>query len=346
MKKWIIAVTALVVMLVAVLFTGYRNNPYQVIDGFTQGTTFHIVYKPDPAIRYLLNRKSFLFRKEIDSLLTLIDHSLSIYEPESVISKINRNDTTVRINDLFRTVFEKAVEVSAQTNGAFDITVGPVVNAWGFGPEEKIAIDSTVIDSLLQYVGMEKVRLENNRILKTSREVRLDVNAIAQGYSVDLISGFLEAKGMDNYLVEIGGEVRTHGKKLRGEDWRIGIDKPVDNSFIQGRDLQVILAFTGRSIATSGNYRKFFEEDGVRYAHTIDPETGYPARNRLLSATVLTDECMTADAFATAFMVMGLDESLKLLSTINNMDAYFICSGENGEFEIHMTEGFREIIVE
>ncbi len=174
----------------------------------------------------------------------------------------------------------------------------------------------------------------------------MDVNAIAQGYTVDVISGFFENKEIFNYLVEIGGEVKTRGTKAKGESWKIGVDKPYDYNFIPGRDLQVILSLSNRSLATSGNYRKFIEEDGIKYSHSINPKTGYPVRNNLLSVTVVAEDCMTADAYATAFMVMGLEESRKIVLTEKDLEIYFIYSDEKGEFQTYHTLGFDRLIEE
>jgi len=346
MKKWIIAIITLIGLLFFLVFLNYRNNSYIVINGFAQGTTYHIVYIPDFSIRILLNKEDFLFQKEIDSLLTRFDESLSTYHPGSIISRVNQNDSSVVVDELFKTVFRKASEVASLTNGAFDITVGPVVNAWGFGPGEREKVDSTLIDSLLQYVGMSMVGIEDDRVVKTIDGVVLDVNAIAQGYSVDLLASFLECKGMDNYLVELGGEISASGKKHVGKAWLVGVDKPIDNNLIPGQMLEAVVKLHNRSLATSGNYRKFYEEDGIKYSHTIDPETGYPVRHNLLSVTIIAEDCMTADAFATAFLVMGLEKSIEMISGMNKLEGFFIYSGEDGEFVTYSTPGFKEIIVE
>ncbi len=345
-RKWIIAVAAMILLLLIAVYINYRRNSYLVIDGFAQGTTYHIVCIPDFSIHFLLHRDAYLFQDAVDSLLRRIDESHSLYHPESVITRINRNDPRVMVDALFETVFRKAVEVSEITDGAFDITVGPVVNAWGFGPGEREEVDSAMIDSLLQYVGMEKVRLEGERVVKSLDGVLLDVNAIAQGYSVDLLAGFFEEKGIDRYLVELGGEVSASGLKRGRKQWKIGVDKPIDNNLVPGRELQAIVLLYNRSLATSGNYRKFYVENGVKYSHTIDPATGYPVRHNLLSATIVADDCMTADAFATACLVMGLEKSIDLMSQRAELEGFFIYSDENGAFETYATEGFQEMIEE
>lgn len=343
-RRWIIAIAAVIILLLISICVNYRKNAYLVIDGFAQGTTYHIVYIPDFSISFLLHKDDFLFQDEVDSVLKRIDESLSLYDPESVISRINRNDSLVIVDELFEAVFRKSVEVSAITGGAFDITVGPVVNAWGFGPGERAEVDSTLIDSLLQYVGMDKVSMEGRRVIKLVKGVLLDFNAIAQGYSVDLLARFFESRGIDRYLVELGGEVTASGLKQDRKQWKIGVDKPIDNNLIPGRELQAIVSLYNRSLATSGNYRKFYVENGIRYSHTIDPATGYPARHNLLSATIVADDCMTADAFATACLVMGLEKSIEMISDNPELEAFFIFSGEDGAFETYATEGFEEMM--
>ena len=346
MKKWIIAIITLIGLLFILVFLNYRNNSYIVINGFAQGTTYHIVYIPDFSIQLILNKDDFFFQEEIDSLLARFDESLSTYHPGSIISRVNQNDSSVVVDELFKTVFRKASEVASLTNGAFDITIGPIVNAWGFGPGEREKVDSTLIDSLLHYVGMSMVYIEDDRVVKTIDEIVLDVNAIAQGYSVDLLASFFKGKGVDNYLVELGGEISASGKKHWGKEWKVGVDKPIDNNLIPGQMLQAVVELKNRSLATSGNYRKFYEEDGIKFSHTIDPETGYPVRHNLLSVTIIADDCMTADAFATAFLVMGLEKSIEMISGMNELEGFFIYSSEGGEFVTYSTPGFKEIIIE
>lgn len=324
----------------------YKKNKLLILDGFAQGTTYHIVYKQPYSLGFILNSSIHDYHEEIDSLLKEFDRSLSVYLPESVISRINNNDEDVMVDSLFSKVFYKAKSVYELSDGAFDITVGPLVNAWGFGTELREKIDSALIDSLIQFVGMDKVRIEKKRVIKSSPGVKLDVNAIAQGYSVDIVAGFLSKKGIKSYLVEIGGEISAAGTKKKGTPWKVGVDKPYDYNFIPGQDLQVILAMEDNCLATSGNYRKFFEENGVKYSHSINPKTGYPVRHNLLSVTVTAPDCMTADAFATAFMIMGLEKSKILVKKLDGIDAYFIYSDDKGDFSIEFTDGFREIIVE
>jgi len=326
--------------LVAFLFLNAcqpKKSEYTKITGFAQGTNYHITYE---------NSKNEDYTNDIDSILKAFDKSCSMYDPTSIISRINNNDPAVEVDDWFIDVFKKSEEVSALSGGALDITVGPVVRAWGFGTATIAKHDKAYIDSLLQYVGMDKVKLEGRKVIKKSPGVSLDVNAVAQGYSVDVVSKFFEDKGIKNYLVEIGGEVRCKGTNAKDKLWHVGIDKPTDEEIAPGGQLQAIIELDNKSLTTAGNYRKFFVENGVKYGHTIDPKTGFPAKNTLLSATVVCDDAITADAWDTAFMVLGLEKSKELLKKLPGIEVYFIYSNEQGEYEVFFSEGLRKMIVE
>ncbi|MBN1414889.1 MAG: FAD:protein FMN transferase [Bacteroidales bacterium] len=339
MKNNIIRGLILAFVVVAVLFITLKSSrgQYNKIAGLTQGTSYHITYQ---------SRQGKNLQHEVDSLLADVDRSLSIYLPSSVISRINQNDPDVEADEKFITIFEKSVEVNRISGGAFDITVAPLVNAWGFGFTAASATDSATIDSLLQFVGMDKVKLSGKTVMKAHPLLMLDVNAIAQGYTVDLLVEYFEKLGIKNYMVEVGGEVRTRGRNDKGNRWRIGIDKPMEGNMIPGANLQAILQFHRRSLATSGNYRKFYEKDGIRYSHTINPATGYPAMSNLLSATVIADDCMTADAYATAFMVMGLEKSKKFLDRHRSLDAYLVFSDQKGQYQVYYTKRFKRYLEE
>ncbi len=309
-----------------------KNDSHLVkFGGLTQGTTYQITYVDSAKTDYHL---------EIDSILGVIDRSLSVYNPQSVISKINRNETGSADDLHFQEVFKRSMNISKRTGGAFDVTVGPLINAWGFGFKRKEKISDKLIDSIRAFIGYEKVSLENGRVIKADPRIQLDFNAIAQGYTVDVVAAYLESKNIRHYLIEIGGEVLGRGNKPGAKLWHVGIEKP-EWGPIDKRSLQAILSLENRAIATSGNYRKFFEENGVRYSHTIDPKTGYPAKNRLLSVSVLAADCATADGYATAFMVMGLERSLKFLKTEPALDTYFIYSDTTNAYAAEMTSGFR-----
>lgn len=305
------------------------------ISGAAQGTTYQITY---------LAGAHANFREAFDSIFKEIDLSLSTYNSSSVISRMNRNDSTVIVDDLFLEVFEKAVQVSEKTNGVFDMTVAPIINAYGFGFTKKEKVTKTLIDSLLPFIGYKKVRIVDKKLVKEMPQVMLDFNALAQGYTVDLLSTFLEQKGINNYLVEVGGELKAKGKRLDDSTWTVGIEQP-DEDVTDGASLSVTLMVKDKALATSGNYKKFYVEDGKKYAHIINPFTGYPAKNSLLSATVVADDCMTADAYATAFMVMGMEEAKKFLEANKdlNLEVLFIYE-ENGKSKRFISEKFNDNI--
>jgi thiamine biosynthesis lipoprotein len=325
----------LVLLLLVVACTSKEEGEYHVIQGFTQGTTYHITYQ-HPTETDLID--------QIDSLLRVFDTSLSTYDSTSIISRINRNNPEVRTDTLFRTVFRNARRIYELSDGAFDITLGPIIDAWGFGAGERLDVDSALIDSLLQFVGMDKVKLDGRRLVKTNPEVRLNVNAIAQGYAVDVVSQYLEVLGCKNFMVEIGGEVKTRGVNPKGVFWRIGVDRPEFGNNLPGAQLQVIIRLHNRSLATSGNYRNFYLKDGIRITHSIDPSTGYPKESSLLSATVLAENCAEADAMATACMVMGFEKATTFISNFKQVDAYFIFGNEYGNYEVWHTPALRKYI--
>lgn len=313
-----------------------RSGPYISIAGFTQGTTYHMTYQ-SPDI------DSVDFQEEIDSLLAKFDQSLSTYIDTSRITRINRNQTD-RTDPYFETVFREAKRVYELTDGAFDITVGPLIDAWGFGPGMKMEMSDEVIDSLMQYVGMPKVRIEEGRVIKILPNIRLDVNAIAQGYAVDVVAAFLDELKVKNYMVEIGGELTTKGLSPRGDHWKVGIDKPEFGNLVPGQELQKVVALSGQSLASSGNYRKFYEVDGQKIVHTVDPTTGYTKMSNLLSVTIVTEECITADALATSCMVLGLEEAKKLIQSLKGVEALFIFTDEDGLYMEWTTDGMEELL--
>lgn len=321
------------IVLLTIFFMSCQRND-TTIRGFVQGTTYSITYSSNKN-----------YKNDIEILLAKFDTSLSTYLPVSTISKINTNKNN-STDDFFRTVFAKSKEISKETKGAFDITVAPIVNAWGFGFSEKQSIDSTLIDSLLQYVGINNVYIKNDMLFKSDSNIMLDMNAIAQGYSVDLVADFLNKKGIKNYIVEIGGELKTKGVNHKRESWKVGLDKPIDNNNVPGENLQAIIKLQNKALATSGNYRKFYKKNGIKYSHTINPKTGYPVNHSLLSATVIADDCITADGYATSFMVMGLEKSLELLKTHPEIDAYFVYNDKEGNLKVKFTDGLKKSIIE
>jgi thiamine biosynthesis lipoprotein len=298
--------------------------------GFAQGSTYSIVYDNKE------NIDPGELKQKVEKILNDFDFSLSLYNDSSILSKINRNEKAVP-DSFFTEVFRKSVLISEMTNGAFDVTVGPLVKAWGFGPDAHKSFTEAKRDSLLKLVGMSKVSLINGKLIKSDPHMSLDFNAIAQGYSVDVICRFFDSLGIKNYLVEIGGEVRGKGKKA-GNLWRIGIDKPEDNNMIPGQSLQAIIKITDKAIATSGNYRKFYVEDGVKYSHHVDPKTGYTTKNTLLSISIVADECVMADGVATGCLVMGKEKAIIFLDEHPEFEAYMVFSDENGNFKTWTSE--------
>ena len=323
-----------VIIISFILLNCNNVKPVQLI-GEAQGTTYSIQYYSDGNTNY---------QNEIDSILRAIDQSLSTYVPNSIISRINKNDTAVVADKYFTDVFNKAQEISTLTDGAFDITVAPFVNAWGFGFTKKAEVDSAMIDSLIKYVGYKSIRLENLKVIKPASGVMLDFNAIAQGYTVDVLASFLESKGVKNYMIELGGEVKTKGKKKDNTPWKIGIDQPNETE-TNGRPLQAIIQLENQALATSGNYRKFYIDNGKKYAHIIDPKTGYPVNHNLLSATVIAKDCMTADAFATAFMVMGMEKAKQFLFEHKELGLeVFIIYDEHGSLKTYYSDALKDRI--
>jgi thiamine biosynthesis lipoprotein len=326
-----------VVILSLILLSRCGAPNYKVqFSGKAQGTYYAITY---------YDEESRFLKPEIDSLLKTFDLTASMWVSESIISKINNNVTDVRPNKWFIDLMELSYKIGLETQGAFDMTIGPLVNAWGFGFEDRMKLDRQKVDSLLQYVDFRKVKMINNYVVKDDPNIKFDFNGIAQGYSVDLVGDFLEEKGITSYLVDIGGEVYASGRKYGGEIWTVGIEEPADHAGY-GESLNAIVFLMDKALATSGSYRQFYEEDGVRYSHTIDPETGYPVTHNLLSVSVMADDCATADGFATAFMVMGREASMNYLEGRPGLEAYFIEDAGEGEFEINYTEGFGKYLKE
>jgi thiamine biosynthesis lipoprotein len=329
----------IIILIVVLLFPGCRPAAeYAEINGLTQGTTYHIVIETTPGMN------TGDLRIKIENLLTEVDNSLSIYNDSSVISLINSNISD-KTDTLFREVFRASALISEQCNGLFDITVGPLVKAWGFGPDALEKFDETKLDSLLALVGMDKVRLDGYRIVKADPDMYIDVNAIAQGYTVDLLVEMLAGEGINECLVEVGGEVRTSGDK-NGKGWHVGIDRPADGNYSPGADLQAAVRLDNSALATSGNYRKFYIDNGVKYSHTIDPRTGYPSRHTLLSATIIAPDCAVADAWATACMVAGKDTAITFIEQYDYLEGYLIFSDEKGDMQSWISEGLRKRIEE
>ncbi len=331
----------LVGIITIMLIACEHNPPVKqeiIVDGFAQGTTYKVRYLSLDGVNH---------QRAIDSLLIEIDNSMSTYNKNSIISDWNNNNSgaEIFIDRNFENVFKISLKVEKETSGLFDPTVAPLVNTWGFGFEKANEMDSSIIDTILLDVGMHQLSLSDgtaNFILKSNPDCKLDFNAVAQGYTVDVLGELLEARGITNYLVEVGGELKAKGTNMQDTLWRIGIDRPLPN--LAAREIEAIVNLDNKALATSGNYRKFYERDGKKYSHTINPKTGYPVEHNLLSATVVTKECAYADAYATAFMVMGLDKSKEFLVEHKELEALLIYGDETGGLQTFITDGLKEFI--
>ena len=304
---------------------------YQKDEGFIFGTIYNITYQHDKSLK-----------EDIEAELHRFDASLSPFNEASVISRINRNED-VRPDTFFTNVFHRSEQISQETEGAFDITVAPLVNAWGFGPQGKKELTEQEVDSLLQIVGYEKVKLTDGKVVKADRRMQLDCNAVAKGYGVDRVAALLDSHGIKDYMVEIGGEIVAKGQNPDGRPWRIGISKPEENPNAPGCN-QIILRVNNTALATSGNYRNYYYKNGRKYTHTVNPKTGLPFQHTLLSASVMAPDCATADAYATAFMVMGMEKARAVLEKHPELQAYFIYSADNGQTATWHTPGLKQYI--
>ncbi len=320
---------SLLISLGVLLLTACTNQSQYYEDS---GSVFHTLYH----IKYQSPKP---LTTAIDKEFQDFNLSLNPFNPNSIISHINNNDS-IKVDEWFSEVFLKASEISDKTNGVFDITCAPLVNLWGFGFSKMDSVTPNMIDSIKQFVGYKKVRLKDKNIIKDDPRLMLNCSAIAKGYACDIIARLLEREGITNYMVEIGGEVTMSGVNPNGDCWRIGINKPEDESTgIQNEIEEVVQLCKKGGIATSGNYRNFYIKDGKKYAHTIDPRTGYPAEKNILSATIIANDCMTADAYATAFMAMGLEQVRKIANTLPEIEYFIIYSDENGKQQIEYSKG-------
>lgn len=317
---------------VAVFFLCYdfpKDKEYQHRDGLVFGTVYSITYS---------NSDNQDLSQQITDALDAVNNSLSMFNKESVISKINNNQPVV-LDSLFLTVWEKGQYVSRCTDGAFDMTVAPLVDLWGFGLKNREKVESVAVDSVRQYVGYDLAVLKDGVISKSYPEMRIDAGAIAKGYACDVVADTLEAYGCTDFCVEIGGELVVKGVNPKGANWHIAINKPLEDSLCLNREIQDVIELTNCGMATSGNYRNYYEMDGKKYSHTIDPRTGYPVQHSLLSATIVAPDCMTADAWATACMVGGLENAKVWVKDNPEIKGYFIYE-EDGVLKVWKSEGF------
>ena len=335
-KKLIWQLPFLVLLIVGtiVIIRHQDSIPYQNNKGMVFGTTYNITYQCESDLH-----------ASIKAELQKVDDALSPFNKHSIITAINNNED-IEVNGMFSDVFTLAQKISEDTEGAFDITVAPLVNAWGFGFKSGTAPTKNNIDSLKAIIGYDKVRLEGKHVVKKDKRTMLDCSSIAKGYGSDVVARLLSSKGVQNYMVEIGGEIVTKGISQRRMPWKIGVTKPVDDSLSVSQEIQSVINVTDKAMATSGNYRNFYYKGGKKYAHTIDPHTGYPVQHNILSSTVIANDCATADAYATAFMVMGIEKAQELLKRHPEIMAYFIYAGNDGKNKTWCSESLKGKIVE
>lgn len=316
----------LLFLVAGTVYTIRRHNvPFHKEEGSIFGTFYHATYQCDSSLQADILRE-----------LQAVDASLSMFNPQSVISRLNRNETT-EPDSLFAEVFRLSKTVSNETGGAFDITVAPLVNAWGFGFRNEAWPDSSTVDSLLAFVGFQGVELNLSGLRKSDARTVLDCSAVAKGFGSDVVARLFRRKGVKNFMIEIGGEIVVGGHNPEGKPWSVGINKPVEDATGTNSELQTVIRLTDRAVATSGNYRNFYYKDGKRYAHTIDPHTGYPVQLSVLSSTVVAPDCATADAYATAFMVMGLDSARRVLDRHPELQACLIYTDSTGALQTFFT---------
>ena len=338
MKKnkivWQLPFLVLLIVGTVVIIRHQSSIPYQHNSGMVFGTTYNITYQCDSNLHNSIIRE-----------LEKVDEALSPFNKKSVITAVNNNHD-IEVNDMFADVFLLAQKISDDTSGDFDITVAPLVNAWGFGFKNGTQPTKHNIDSLKNIIGYKKVKLEGRKVVKKDKRLMLDCSSIAKGYGSDVVARFLQKRGVKNYMVEIGGEIVTKGISPKRVPWKIGVTRPLDDSLSVSKELQSVINVTDKAMATSGNYRNFYYKNGKKYAHTIDPHTGYPVQHNILSATVIADNCATADAYATAFMVMGLEKAQKLLERHPELMAYFIYSDKDGKNKTWCSEKLKKKVAE
>ncbi len=332
--RWQLPFLILLIIGTVYVIRQQRSTPYQKDTGFIFGTVYHITYQ---------NSKDL--QPGIDEALHEVDASLSPFNSQSIITQVNQN-RHVKLNKMFTDVFSLAEQVSAETGGAFDITVAPLVNTWGFGFKKGKAPTRRTVDSLRTFVGFNKVKLVNGMIIKKDPRIMLDCSGIAKGYGCDVVARFLKKNGIQNFIVEIGGEIVTSGIDQKRVPWHIGVTKPTDDSLNTNQQIESILNVTNIAMATSGNYRNFYYKGGRKYAHTIDPHTGYPVQPSLLSSTVLAKNCATADAYATAFMVLGVNRAKTVLEKHPELMVYFIYSDLHGKLKEWYSPGLKNKILD
>lgn len=338
MKKksltWQLPFLILLIVGTVLIIRQQQNTPYQTNKGLIFGTLYSITYQYDHDLN-----------DEILAVLNQVDNSLSPFNEKSIITKINNNEP-VTPDKMFVEVFQLAKKISTETNGAFDITVAPMVNVWGFGFKNGTSPTKEAIDSIKGIVGFEKVKYEDGKVIKQDPRITLDCSAIAKGYGCDMVAHLFRQKDIKNFMIEIGGEVVSSGISEKRIPWKIGVTKPTEDSLSTNQELQTVINITDMAMATSGNYRNFYYKNGKKYAHTINPKTGYPVQHNILSATVLAKDCATADAYATSFMVLGLDKAKSILDNHPELMAYFIYSDNKGRNAVWFSPSMKGKVIE
>lgn len=322
----------LVIGTIYVMLMHHKSIPYQHENGRVFGTFYNVCYACDSSIQ-----------QEIEKQLMYVNNSLSAFNENSTLSRLNRGETII-VDSMFAEVFNIAQNTSRLTDGAFDISVAPMVNAWGFGWHDGINVTQQTVDSLLQIVGYEKVRMVGDTLYKQDVRTMLDMSAIAKGYGVDVVAKLFKNKGIENYMIEIGGEIVAHGLNDSGQKWNIGVNKPIDDSLGVNTEIETIIQTSDIAIATSGNYHNFYYKNGRKYAHTIDPRTGMPIQHSLLSATVIAPTCARADALATAMMVMGVEKAKSLVEKLQNIEALLIYTDTLNNYRLYVSPGAKKLI--
>ena len=330
---WQLPFLVLLIVGTVLIIRQQQSTPYQKNAGLIFGTTYSVTYQCGEDLQ-----------EEIEAELKKVDDEFSMFNSQSIVARLNNGEQPELSND-FIDVFKLARQVSEDTNGAFDITVAPLVNAWGFGFKHEQMPSKEQVDSLREIIGYRYVTLKDKTITMQKPGMMLDFSAIAKGYGVDVVARLLERHDIKNYMVEIGGEITTRGINPERVPWRIGVNKPSEDALNENHELQTILNVTDKSMATSGNYRNFYVKGGKKYAHTIDPKTGYPVQHSLLSATVLTDRCAKADAYATSFMVLGMDGAKQILERHKELMAYLIYTDNKGNLSVWYSPSLKDKIV-
>jgi len=327
--RWQLPLLLLLIIASVLIIRHQRNMPYIKNSGTVFGTLYNITYQSDKDLQ-----------KEIEAELAKVDRSLSPFNKESVITAVNEGKD-IEVDDMFRQVFTLAQKVSKDTEGFFDITVAPLVNAWGFGFKEGKEPTKAAIDSIRQFVGYDKVQLKGSKVVKSDPRLMLDCSAIAKGYGCDAVAALLKKNDVQNYMIEIGGEVVTKGVNAKRQEWRIGVQKPQDSIDVDPTQIVGIINISDKALATSGNYRNFYYKDGKKYAHSIDPHTGEPVQHEIVSATVVANNCATADAYATSFMVMGMEKAKAVAERHKDLKVLLIYIDSDGQQKQWLSKGLK-----